>query len=79
MSRTDAALAAAIDAVLTAPEVTYLRRDEAHPAPTEFGTRYDVVVAPAPLHVPGTPGRAAGAPIGPAVLPGGRDLDTPPP
>lgn len=77
MSAVEAALAAAVDAVLTTTEVTYVRRDVAHPAPTEFGTRYDVVVPPASLHVPAGPPRPAGAPADAAVLRGGADLDAP--
>ncbi|MBE1874872.1 hypothetical protein [Myceligenerans pegani] len=77
MSAVEAALAAAIDAVLTTPEVTYLRGDATHSARTEFGTRYDVVVPPVSLHVPAGPPRPPGAPAGATVLRGGADLDAP--
>ncbi|WP_344102184.1 hypothetical protein [Myceligenerans crystallogenes] len=78
MSATEAALAAAIDAVLTTPRITYRRTDATHPVRSEFGTRYDVVVRPAVLHVPAGPPRPAGTPSGAAVLHGGADLDAPP-
>lgn len=77
MPAVEAALAAAVDAVLTTRKVTYLRKDVSYPAPTEFGTRYDVVVPLASPHVPGEPTRAAGVPAGAAVLRGGTDLDAP--
>ncbi|WP_460707868.1 hypothetical protein [Myceligenerans halotolerans] len=77
MSAVEAALAAAVDAALTTAEVTYLRTDAAYSARTELGTRYDVVVRPASLHVPAEPPHPAGAPAGAAVLRGGTDLDAP--
>ena len=75
MSATERDLAAAIDAILSTPKVTYLRTEATHPAPNAFGTRYDVVVVPATLHVPAGPPRPAGTPPNPAVLHGGEDLD----
>ncbi|MBO0608196.1 hypothetical protein [Myceligenerans salitolerans] len=77
MSAVEAALAAAIDAIATTPAVVYRHPDVAHPGRTAFGTRYDVVVRPAPLHVPAGPPRPAGVPAGATGLPGGTDLDAP--
>ncbi|GAB4083796.1 hypothetical protein GCM10028784_04260 [Myceligenerans cantabricum] len=77
MAATESALAAAVDAALTTAKVTYLRTDVTHPARTELGTRYDVVVRPAVLHVPADPPHPVGAPPGAAVLRGGSDLDAP--
>ncbi|MBL0885804.1 hypothetical protein [Myceligenerans indicum] len=77
MSAVEAALAAAIDAILTTPMVTYRHAEATHPPRSGFGTRYDVVVPPEPLHVPAGPPRPAGAPARAAVLRGGTDLDAP--
>ncbi|RPF20187.1 hypothetical protein [Myceligenerans xiligouense] len=77
MSAVEAALAAAIDAILTTPEVTYRRGEVTHSRRTGFGSRYDVVVPPASLHVPAGPPGPVGAPARATVLRGGTDLDAP--